>query len=275
MPGRLIIFLICSFSASLWAQADSIFTYKVVGEDSLSLHLYQPPSFHPDSSYPALVFFFGGGWNQGTAGHLAPQARYLADRGMITICVDYRTKKHHGTSPFDALADAKSAMRFVRAHASQLSIDPTRIGAGGGSAGGHLAAACALISDFNDPQDNIEISPEPALLVLYNPVIDNGPGGYGYERVKDKYQSFSPIHNLREAAPPTIFFLGTADKLIPVETGQYYAKIMERTGGRCDLHLYEGAGHGFFNPGRTPDHHENTLQKTAAFLRSVGWLEGE
>jgi acetyl esterase len=83
--------------------------------------------------------------------------------------------------------------------------------------------------------------------VLFNPVIDNGPGGYGYERISDSYKSFSPLHNINKGAPPTIFFLGTKDKLIPVETARYYKTVMEKVGSRCELFLYEDQGHGFFN----------------------------
>ena len=266
-----LISFVTLFSLPLTAQSPDSLLYKVAGEDSLHLEIYRPADFDPDSSYPGIVFFFGGGWNGGNPGHLSPQAKHLASRGMVAICADYRTASRHGTTPFESLKDARSAMRYVKAHAAELSLDPARIGAGGGSAGGHLAAACALVEGFDDPQDDLSLSPRPACLVLFNPVVDNGPGGYGYERVSDSYHRFSPLHNVKRGAPPTIFFLGTEDRLIPVATGQYFQAIMQRVGSRCDLHLYANEGHGFFNPGRSA-YYEDTVEKMDAFLVSLGWL---
>ena len=109
----------------------------------------------------------------------------------------------------------------------------------------------------------------PHVLVLFNPVIDNGPGGYGYERIGEEYKSFSPIHNIRKGAPPTVFFLGTKDQLIPVETAAYYKKVMEKVGSRCVLHLYEGQGHGFFNY-KNYDLYKATVSEADKFLISLG-----
>lgn len=104
----------------------------------------------------------------------------------------------------------------------------------------------------------------PNVLVLFNPVIDNGPGGYGYERIGESYPGFSPLHNIRAGAPPTLFFLGTNDHLIPVETARYYKMVMEKVWSRCDLHLFEGKGHGFFNFQFT-EAYEQTIQTTDLF----------
>jgi len=94
--------------------------------------------------------------------------------------------------------------------------------ASGGSAGGHLAAAAANVPGLNDPNDNLKISAIPNALVLYNPFFDNGPTGYGYERIGERYPEISPIHNIRKKAPPSTVFLGTKDQLIPVETAKLF-----------------------------------------------------
>ena len=135
-----------------------------------------------------------------------------------------------------------------------------------------FAAATALVEGFDDPAADQGISCIPDVLILFNPVVDNGPGGYGYERIGEKYKDFSPLHNIRSDAPPTLFLLGTEDNLVPVETGWYYKKTMERVGSRCDLILYEGAGHGFFNP-VNPEYYKKTLEETENFLESLGYLE--
>ena len=106
-----------------------------------------------------------------------------------------------------------------------------------------LAAATAFIEGHNQDGDGLTVSCIPNALVLFNPVIDNGPGGYRYERVGRAYKNFSPPHNIRHGAPPTVLFLGTRDHLVPVETAAYYQRVMKKVGSRCVLHLYEGQGH--------------------------------
>ena len=111
----------------------------------------------------------------------------------------------------------------------------------------------------------------PAALVLFNPVFDNGPDGYGYDRVKEYWQEFSPLHNLHKEMPPTIVFLGTEDKHIPVSTAEEYKQKMEALGVRCDLHIYEGRQHGFFNY-KNPDDYAATVAEMDRFLVSLGLL---
>jgi acetyl esterase/lipase len=77
------------------------------------------------------------------------QAEYLATRGIIAFCPDYRVKSRNATTPFESVMDAKSAMRYLKSHGSELGIDTSRIVASGGSAGGHLAACTAVIDNIN------------------------------------------------------------------------------------------------------------------------------
>jgi len=162
----------------------------------------------------------------------------------------------------------------VRENAATFHIDTAKIILSGGSAGGHLAAATALITNYNEDTDDTSGSCVPNALVLFNPVFDNGPGGYGYERIGAAYKNFSPLHNIPKGAPPTILFLGINDKLIPVETANYYLKVMEKVGSWCELFLYEGQGHGFFNHGNF-DYYKKTVAETDTFLQSIGYLKKE
>jgi len=232
---------------------------------------YAPENMDTTKKYPAMVFFFGGGWKEGSIKQFEPHAKYFSKRGLICFLVDYRVTKRHQSTPFESLKDAKSAIRYIREHALQYQIDTTKIIASGGSAGGQLAAAAALIEDYNEPSDNIAISCKPNALVLFNPAIDNGPGGVGYERIGDAYKSFSPLHNIKKDAPPTIIFLGTNDYLIPVETAKYYQTVMKKVKSRCDLFLYEGKEHGFFNYNKF-DNYKTTLLEADTFLKSLGYL---
>jgi acetyl esterase/lipase len=245
--------------------------YKKIDTTQLYLTVYPSVIKEPTKKSPAIVFFFGGGWNNGTVKQFEPQALYFSQRGMVCILVDYRVREKQKTTPFESLKDAKSAIRYIREHANELQIDPSKIVAAGGSAGGHLAAATAIINDYNESTDNTVISCIPDALVLFNPVFDNGPGGYGYERIGEAYKNFSPLHNIKSGAPPTIVFLGDKDHLVPVETAKYYKTIMEKVKSRCDLFVYEGQGHGFFNY-KNLEYYKKTVSETDTFLQSIGFL---
>ncbi|MGE4490120.1 MAG: alpha/beta hydrolase, partial [Kiritimatiellales bacterium] len=226
---------------------DRIVPYKKVGDVELTLHIFNPPGHKQGDKTPAIVFFFGGGWKGGAPSAFYKQSSYLASRGMVAICADYRTAKRHGTTPQECVKDGKSAMRWVRSHAKELGIDPDMLAAGGGSAGGHVADATALVDKFNEAGEDTSVSCRPDALVLFNPVFDNGPNGYGYDRVKGYWKDFSPMEHISKDAPPTLVQLGTKDSLIPVATAEKYKALMEKAGVRCDLVLYEGQPHGFFN----------------------------
>jgi acetyl esterase/lipase len=270
---KILIFNVFVFLAasSLRARGPDSILYKTVGTDSLYMQVDYPMAYDASKSYPAMVFFFGGGWNGGSTGQFEPHAKYFASRGMICFRADYRVKSRQGTSPFESLKDAKSAIRYIRAHAPELGVDQDKIIASGGSAGGHLAAATAVIQGFNEMGEDLTVSCIPNALVLFNPVFDNGPGGYGYERIGEAYKEFSPLHNIREGMPPAAIFLGTEDHLIPVETARYFETVMKKVGSRCELFLYEGEGHGFFNY-RNYEIYQDTRDKADVFLISTGFL---
>jgi acetyl esterase/lipase len=278
---QLIIILFLLIGYNIFSQTIPGFqeyTYKQIDTISLKIFVKNPDNYNPKKQYPSIIFFFGGGWVSGNITQFKPHAEYFASRGMIAILADYRVKSRHQTTPFDAVSDAKSAIRFLRQHSKELKVDKDRIVASGGSAGGHLAAATATLRGLDDPDDNLKIRAKPNALVLFNPVFDNGPTGYGYERIGERYPEFSPLHNITGEMPPTIVFLGTKDDLIPVETAMLYKQKMETSGNRCDLFLYEGQKHGFFNYREGSKdgnrYFTETLLQTDIFLESIGYLRG-
>lgn len=253
---------------------DKVVTYKRIGEVELKLHVFNPPGLKASDKRPAIVFFFGGGWVGGSPTQFFPHCRYLSSRGMVAVSAEYRVLKKHGTTPKECVEDGKSAVRWLRQHARELGIDPNRLAAGGGSAGGHVAAAAGTLKGFDRPDEDKNISSKPNALVLFNPVFDNGPGGWGHAKVKDYWKSISPMHNIDKAAPPTIVFLGTKDKLIPVETARKYRELMQKAKVRCDLHLYKDRGHGFFNYRGDIKDYYLTVTEADKFLASLGYLKG-
>ena len=150
-------------------------TYKTVGDVKLALHLFEPKGHSAEKKSPAIVFFFGGGWTSGTPTQFYPHCAYFAGRGVLAAAADYRVKSRHGVTPDVCVKDAKSAVRWLRRHADELGIDPGKIAAGGGSAGGHIAACAGTVKGYEEEGEDLEISSRPDALVLFNPALDLSP----------------------------------------------------------------------------------------------------
>ena len=263
--------------AAAHIKPDRIVPYKTIGAVTLSVSIFNPPGHSPATPKPGIVFFHGGGFNVGAPSNFYAQAQYLASRGMVAISVEYRIRTRHQTTLREAIMDAFSAMRWVRQHTADLGLDPKRIAVAGGSAGGFLAAAVTTLSGLDQPGEDTTTSTRPNALILFNSMIDRGPGSRAFAKVEaamgDQWKTISPLHNLYPNFPPTIHFLGRADKNIPVASAQKMKTEIEKIFGRCDLHLYDGQEHGFFNYGRGDNtHYRLTLVETDKFLTSLGWL---
>lgn len=244
--------------------------YKSTSKGDLTIHIFRPATATA-AARPAIVFFFGGGWQRGTPLQFYPECHELANKGMVAISADYRTAFSHGTSAFEAVADGKSAIRWIRAHAKELGIDPHRITAAGASAGGQVAAAAGIVSGLDEASEDPAVSSRPDALALWYPVIDNGPQGYGDAAMKARYQEISPLQNVSAKSPPTLLFLGTKDPLVPVATAREFKSRMKKSGVRCEVKLIQGGTHPLysFQDGASPLRDE-TLKDCEAFLRSIG-----
>jgi len=267
------------FAAPLAAQFGGARTevYKTVGDTKLELFIFSPEGHQPKDRRPAILFFFGGGWTNGTPKQFEPHCRMLAAKGMVAITADYRVASRHQVKVVDCVRDAKSAVRWVRQNAKRLGIDPKRIAAGGGSAGGHLAAATATLPEFEEPSENIKISSRPNALVLFNPalVLTLSGAALPITRTGVEAKRISPDEHIRKGTPPTIIFHGKADTTVPYATVELFTRKMQAAGNRCELVGFEGQTHGFFNYGRGENKmYEKTTAEMIRFLASLGYLNG-
>ncbi len=260
---------------TLSVEGAQALTYKRAAGIDLKLHVFKPADWRITDHRAAIVFFFGGGWTNGHPRQFAPHCRYLAARGMVAITAEYRVKQRGDATPYDCVEDAKSALRWVRQHADELGVDPWKIAAGGGSAGGHIAACTAVVTGFDQPDEDRRVSSRPDALVLFNPVTDTGPGNQSNRRFGVRSAEVSPVVQVSPDAPPCILFHGTADRPVPVAQAVAFQRAMNRVGVRCDLQLYSGRGHGFFNhrPGTMRDY-ISTVRYMDRFLSSLGWIQG-
>jgi acetyl esterase/lipase len=261
-------------------------TYKTINSIELKLWIFQPDGHKASDARPAILFFFGGGFRKGNPKQFEQHCRYLSARGMVAIAADYRVASRHEVKANACVADAKSAIRWVRQHAKELGIDPDRIAAGGGSAGGHLAAATATLPGFDEASENKDSSSKPNALVLFNPalVMASVPGNYALPDsrredlisrfgVGNDLESMSPVHHVVSGTCATIIFHGTGDLTVPFETAELFAEKMHAKGNECHLIGYEGAPHGFFNYGKNDNApFIDTVNKMDAFLVKLGYL---
>jgi len=255
--------------------------YKTRGLSRLKLTVYQPSHIELDKKLPAIVFFHGGGLRERHTWEFEPQSKYLVERGMVAVLATY-TVKRHGRTIFESIADAKSAIRWIRKHADELGIDENRIAAGGGSAGGYLAACSALIKDYDEKNEDLSISSIPNALVLFNPrlvlpVIGDPPLSKKEIRYLNgrTVEEISPVHNVYNGAPPTIIFQGTADKLVSIQESQRFCEEMKKFGNNCEVVLYEGREHGFFLKYYGDEDFTSTMEHTVKFLTSIGYIKSD
>ncbi|CAI8325410.1 MAG: Carboxylesterase NlhH [Opitutia bacterium UBA7350] len=261
------------------------YVYKTADGFDLRIWVFSPKQ--TDAKVPAMLFFFGGGWNGGSPTQFVKQSEYLAKRGMVGIVADYRVKSRQGVQAKSCVEDALDALRYVTVNADKLGIDRDRIGVGGGSAGGHLAASLGTIH-VNDPA-------APKAMALFNPatILARVPSDFvtlpqfkehlnaNAERMKTKANGLrarlgvepielSPFHHVESTTPPTIIFHGTNDATVPYGTALLFAIQLKANNVPVDLKTYQGAGHGFFN--REP-YFSQTIEQLDAFLLALGWLQ--
>lgn len=256
------------------APAPVEFVYKQIGDVSLKVAVFAPPGKR-DGLRPAVAVFHGGGWNLGDPKWNYGDAQRMAAAGCVGVGVQYRLSSpdHDAVTPLDAIADARDGIRWIRAHAAELGVDPDRIGALGWSAGGHLAACTAVIPD---PDGKAAVSCAPNALLLWFPALaleyDDWIVGLLHGRA-DK-MTISPDQFVRPGLPPTLILIGREDQQTPLAGAEKFQRLMQAAGNRCDLHVYDGIGHSFEDrPHHTdPAVDADSKQRTLQFLHDIGWL---
>lgn len=223
----------------------SIQPYKTVGNRVLSLHFFEPAT-SANQPRPCVLLIHSGGWEKGSPERYYFLARPLRDMGFVVAVMQYRLCDPKATPPvtvFDAVIDSRDALRYLRTHARELNIDPARLVACGGSAGGHLAAGLVL---FTDDTPGATATPPPAALMLFNPVIDTSKAGYGQARIGPDWQKISPLHHVRAGMPPTLMFHGTTDRTVPFAGAQAFHDTMLRAGNVSEFHPFTDGDHGYY-----------------------------
>ena len=261
-------------------------TYGTGSNRDLKLVLFLPKD--DKRTHPGVVFLHGGGWTGGSPAQFYRQATYLATKGYVGACVEYRLS---GEAKFPAaVEDVKCAVRWMRANAEKYRIDPNRIASVGGSAGAHLASMLGVM----DKDDNLEgtgghagESSKTNAVVAFNGAFDftaltdhmkgvsektgnpTAPErfiGGSIEEVPEKYRQAAPITYVDGKDAPHLFLHGTADALVPIKQSADMMKALQEAGVRAELYEAEGESHGFFNKG---PQYDKTLKRMEKFLNEV------
>jgi len=199
-----------------------------------------------------------------------PFVAWAAEHGFVGISAQYRRyKPQTANTVFESVKDARSALRYVRAHAAELGLDPHRLVAMGSSAGGHLAVGTALFDGVDDAGDDRAISCRPDALVLLWPVIDTSADGYGNAKLGERWRELSPLLRVRAGLPPTLLFHGTADATVPFAGARAFHEAMRQAKNECEFVIGPNGGHGFAMNEATA--YLDALQRIEAFLIPLGY----
>ena len=241
------------------------YIYKTVGDEEIEL--YVTHSEKTDAPSPAIVWYYGSGLNKrDIPEQFFEHGKILAKMGITSVYTNIRGRvegEERGESiAIRCIEDAKSAFRWVRAHAEEFNLDQDRIAVGGGSSGGFLSTAIVNLPGYDAATDDTNIALKPSLQILFNPGLGlNNP------------DHLSPAKHLKEGAPPAVIFQGTADTTTPLAGAFAYQRALDKVGTDCHIFTYEEQTHGFFNyrDGSNPYYYK-TVGDMIVFLEQQGYI---
>jgi acetyl esterase/lipase len=236
--------------------------YAVADGIPLRLDLYLPAE--PPGPLPVLLWVHGGGWRAGDKAEIAPGwGETWVGKGYAAASVNYRLS---GQAPFPApLYDCKAAVRWLRAHAGEYSLDPERIGAWGSSAGGHLVALLGVTTemaelegDLGNPEESSEVqavcawmAPTHILSMAALQEEMGAPGGVLYdllggppEEREELARLASPVHHVSGDEPPFLICHGDRDRTVPFQQALTLYEALRKAGDEVELYTFKGAAHG-------------------------------
>ena len=252
--------------------------YASPGGRDLRLDLFRPGT--GGGPFPAIIFVHGGGWQGGSKEQFHRQAAHMAARGFVGACVEYRLS---GEARWPAcIDDCKAAVRWLWENQYRLNVNPRRIGAAGGSAGGHLAALMGVTQRRDSFGSHLE-HPGPSSRVhavaAFNAVFDLTalaeaiPGhveryllpllGATPDQNPEVYREASPRTYVGKSTPPFLILHGTADETVPYAQAEAFQSALQTAGVEVEMLTADGAGHGFFN---APPWYDKTLAAMEAFF---------
>lgn len=219
------------------------------GQTDLHCDIYRPPA--GTEKRMGLIHIHGGGFARGTKDNMGEQIIPITSRGYLSIAVEYRLS---AVAKWPApIHDVKAAIRWMRANANSLGIDPQRIAVAGHSAGGHLAlfaAGTANRPEFEGDSGTPKIGTELAACVAFYPVTEINAQSYapallpaGSDEAANR--AASPTTYVSKGFAPTLLFHGLADVTVAPESSQRFLQLLRDAGVPSELHTFAGVPHEF------------------------------
>jgi alpha-L-fucosidase 2 len=249
---------------------------------SLKLDAHVPDG---DGPFPAIVIVHGGAWVTGDRRRsVEPLFKPLSDAGFAWFSISYRLANVADPKSTPTIAaslallggaidDVRTAVAYVRTHASEYNVDPQRIALLGESAGAQLAAMAALKPGRAGPVQAVVAFYCPSDLVtlvqtmpLIPDSVRNAVKGTPFEGILLTYlRELSPMTWVRQEAPPFLLIHGTADQVVPFQQSLDFCDAIQKAGSTCELYTMNGVGHGLRG-------WESARQATAYKARVTHWL---
>ena len=267
---NIVFGIVCGLTAPVHSAEPEIevrekVVYSKVGERELFLDAFIPKGEGP---YPAILIVHGGAWRSGNRNQLRLYANALSRRGLVCFAIDYRLAPQH---KFPAqIEDCREAVKWIRTQAANYKVNPTKLGAIGYSAGGHLV--CLLGTTGEAPSDKngnidtrLQVIAAGGAPTDFRSFPDNGRWaeywmGGDLKTVPEKFRDASAAAFADKNDPPVFFFNGTADELVPVAWSRACHDALQEKGVKVEMHTIEGAGH--IQAAMNPD----ALEKAYDFL---------
>jgi acetyl esterase/lipase len=251
------------------ANVEADVVYGKGGDTDLHLDIYKPTG--SANKRMAIVHFHGGGFTGGNKNGLAARLQTMSGRGYVNIAAQYRLAANGAARWPAQIEDVKAAIRWTRANASRLGIEPARIAVAGYSAGGHLAlfaAGTANRSEFEGKGGNAGVPTDVAACLAYYAVT--GSSWEGFRRQfpmpegssEDAWRAATPGTYIT-SFPPTILFHGLADVTVPPESSMEFLKQLRDAKIASELHTFAGVPHEFVG---IPEFAESTSQLADFFI---------
>ncbi len=222
-------------------EPSEIKVYRMIDNIELEAHIFYPKDFKKTDKRSVYIFFHGGGWYSGNPQWGYDYCRRYAAKGMVAISIEYRLLNLHGVRRVDCVEDAKSAISWTRANAKNLGINSEKIVAAGFSAGAHLSACTAILTEADEGFNKASVcSSQPNVLILESAPyslkhFSNLNAGEG--------ELISPLSHVKSKLVPTIMFHGTNDYIVSHKEFNSFVKKMKELDNDFIYHSFEGAGH--------------------------------
>lgn len=223
------------------------------GGRDLRCDIFTPPGDVRNA--PGVLLIHGGGWSGGDRSQLRGYGILLGRHGFVSVACEYRLS---GEAHWPAqIHDVKAALRWMRANSERLGIDPARIAVSGNSAGGHLVlmlGGTPNLPEFEGEGGNPGVDTSvAAVLSFYPPTEFGAPDALsgavgalmGPNASAEAVRTAAPIAWANPSFPPTAFFHGTKDELVPQEASLKMYKALTAAGVSAELHIYADEPHGF------------------------------